>query len=86
MKQIWAVYGSEAAPEVLGVLPQDIDAIEFRTVGRQAVAMQSLSGPPPPVFFDVLAIVNRGVVEQDNARHRMRLVRYLIKKRSHPHA
>jgi hypothetical protein len=35
------------------------------------------------VFFHVFAFVHRCIVEQDNARYRVRLVRYLIKKSDH---
>jgi hypothetical protein len=42
VEQICAIPGCEAAPEVLGVFPQDFDAIELRAVWRQVIQMQAL--------------------------------------------
>lgn len=83
VEQICPVQGSEAAPEVLGMLPQHLDAIKFWTLGRQIVQIQSLLGPAAPLVVHRIAFVNCSIVEQDDARHRVRLQRYLIKKGDH---
>jgi len=35
------------------------------------------------MFFHFVAFVDRGIVEQDDARHQVRQVRYLVKKSDH---
>ena len=62
------------------MLPQYFDTIELWAVGRQVVQAQPLLGPAATLLFHRIAFVDPSIVEQDNARHRMRLVRYLIKK------
>jgi len=62
------------------MLPDDLDAVEFRAVGRQVVKVQSLTCPAAPLFLHRLAFVNGRVIEQHNAWHRMRLVGNLIEK------
>lgn len=59
VKQICPAHGNEAASEVLGMLPQGLNAIEFRAVQRQVVQMQPLLGPPTLAFFHFLALVRR---------------------------
>jgi hypothetical protein len=68
------------------VLPQHLNAIELWTVERQVVQIQSLLGPPVPLFLHVFAFVNPGIVEQDDSLYRMRLARYLIKESDHARA
>jgi hypothetical protein len=63
VEQICPVHGSETAPEILGVLPQNLDAIEFRTVGWQVIQIQALLGPAAPLFIHHIALMNCGIVE-----------------------
>ena len=79
------MHGSEAAPEVLGMLHRISMAIEFRTVQRQIVQMQivqmqPLLGPSTPLLLHGLALVDPAIIEPDNGRYRVLLVRYLIEK------
>jgi hypothetical protein len=43
--KVCAIRDNEAAPEVLGVLPQDLDSIELRAIGRQIVQIQRMFRP-----------------------------------------
>ena len=67
VEQIGAVPGNEAAPEVLGMLPQDLNPIELRTVGRQIVQIQPVFGPLSPFLLHEIALVNTSIVDQDDA-------------------
>jgi len=80
VEQICAVLGNEAALEVLGMLPQDLNPIELRTVGRQIVQIQSAFGPLSPFLLHRSALVNAGIVDQDDARYRVRLKRNLLEE------
>ena len=62
------------------MLPDDLNAVEFRAVGRQVVKVQPLTCPVAPLFLHRLAFVNGRVIEQHDAWHRMRLVGDLIEK------
>ena len=68
---------------MLGMLPQDLDPIELRTVGRQIVQIQSVFGPLTPLLFHQVALVNASIVDQDDAWNRVRLERDLIEKGDH---
>jgi hypothetical protein len=67
VEQICAVPGNEAAPEVLGMLPQDLNPIELRTVGRQIVQIQPVFGPLAPLLLHQVTLVNACIVDQDDA-------------------
>jgi hypothetical protein len=57
--------------------------IEFWTVRRQIVQVQSAPGALASLLVHNLAFVNSGTIDQDNAWHRVRLRRYLVEKSDH---
>lgn len=65
------------------MLPQDLDPIELRTVGRQIVQIQPMFGPLAPLLFYRGALVYAGIVDQDNSRNLARLSRNLVEERDY---
>ena len=65
------------------MLPQNLDAIQFRAIGRQVIQVKALLCPLPALAFHDVAFVYRGIVEYDNAGHRVLLSGYLGKKSNH---
>lgn len=80
MKQVCAVLGNEAAPEMLSVLPQNLDSVELWAVGRQIVQMQPMFSPLTPLFIHDGAFVYAGVIDQDDSRNVMRKHRDLFEE------
>lgn len=68
---------------MLGVLPQDFDPIEFRTVGRQIVQIQAMLCSLAPLLVYWTALVYTGVVDQNDSWNVARLVCYSVKKCDH---
>ena len=52
---------------MLGMLPQDLDSIELRTVGRQILRIQAMLRPLVPLLVDRGTLVYTGVVDQDDS-------------------
>jgi hypothetical protein len=82
-EQVRPVLCDEAAPERLGVLPQDLDAIELGAIGRQIVQMQVLFRPLASLLVHRVALVYAGVVDQNDSRNLVRLRRDLVEKRDY---
>jgi hypothetical protein len=83
VEQVCAVLGDEAAPEILSMLPQYFNMIELRAAGRKIVQTQPVFGPLTLFLLDQVALVNAGIVDQNDASNRMRLERHLIEKGNH---
>jgi hypothetical protein len=57
------------APEILGLLPQDLDSVHLWAVRRQVIQVQPFLGPLTTLSFDRIALVDCGIVDDDQARH-----------------
>lgn len=68
---------------MLGMLPQDLNSVQLRTVGRQIVQVQPVFGLLTPLLLHQVALVDAGIVYQDDAMNRMGLERNLIEKGDH---
>lgn len=72
--QVVFVPGDEAAPDVLGLLPENLDQVEFGAVGRQMAQDEMVIGTPTfePVGID--AAMDGGIVEdhEGGATRRLR--------------
>jgi len=68
---------------MLGVLPQDLDPIELWTIGRQIVQIQAMFGPLAPLLVDRGALVNAGVIDQDDSWDLVRLSRDFVEERDY---
>lgn len=53
---------------MLGLLPQDFDAVQFRAVRRQKEQAQSASRPAPPTMLDSFRTMNPGVIQHHDVR------------------
>ena len=62
--------GGEGAPVVFGVLPQDFDQIEFRTVGRQLQGCEAVFEQPALDDRGLYVVMDRGVVHNDEGELR----------------
>ena len=82
-REVCVVIDEEPAPGVPGVLSQDFDAIELRTIGWQKVQIQALFGPLPPLLVNRGTLVYAGVIDQYDSWHLVRLSRNLVKERNH---
>lgn len=76
LRRSWQRSGAE----MLGMLPQDLNPIELRTIGRQIVLIQRVLCSLALLLLHQVALVNSGIVEQDDVRNRLRLERNLFEK------
>ena len=66
MQQVFLCPGGEFSPVVFGLLPQDLDRIEFGTVGRQIDKDEPMVVEPLFNFFFVDIVMHRRIVQDDD--------------------
>ena len=62
--------GRESAPVIFGLLPQDLDHVEFRAVGRQIQGDEAVLDHPALQDCGLDVQVNGGVVHDDESELR----------------
>ena len=78
-KALEAVVGLDGKPVVLDHPPENLNQIEFGTIGGQKVQEESLLFPDRNSGFELLACVNRRVVDDNDcgASERIAEIQYL---------
>jgi len=68
---------------MVGALPQNLDSIEFRAIGRQIIQIQAILGPLAPLLVYMVAPVDAGVVNQDDSWDLVQLRHNLVEERDY---
>jgi len=68
---------------MIGALPQNLDSIEFRAIGRQIVQIQAILGPLARLLVYRVALVDAGVVNQDDSWDLVQLRHNLVEERDY---
>ena len=68
MSKFPPVDSSKAPPEIIGMIPQNLDAVEFRTVRWKIVQVQSSFRSLTAFFVHKSTFMNGRIVEQDDAQ------------------
>jgi len=68
---------------MVGALPQNLDSIEFRAIGRQRIQIQAILGPLAPLLVYMVALVDAGVVNQDDSWDLVQLRHNLVEERDY---
>ena len=68
---------------MIGALPQNLDSIEFRAIARQIVQIQAILGPLARLLVYRVALVDAGVVNQDDSWDLVQLRHNLVEERDY---
>lgn len=63
---------------MLGMRSKDLDSVELRALGPQIIQIQAMFFPLAPFFVCRVAPVYPGIVDQDDSRNLMWLVRDVV--------